>query len=212
MSCHSAFSRHSTRLCKYDYSQSRYYFFTICTTGHKSIFGRILDYKMECNRAGDAVWSAWRELPLRFPAIQLDAFVVMPNHIHGILLLSRPEVSTGQRPAGRASPAPTQTIANTARRGDPWVARRDSPSRGAPDPVSLGKIIGAFKSLSAAAINRALHRTGSVWQRNYYDHIVRTANDLDAIRAYIAQNPAQWANDRENPLSRGFLGAAIGPS
>ncbi|HEV2289703.1 MAG TPA: transposase, partial [Candidatus Acidoferrales bacterium] len=150
---------------------------------------------MECNRAGDAVWSVWCELPTRFPIVELDAFVVMPNHVHGIIFLSRPQTSTGLRPAGRASPAPTRTIANTDRRGDPWVARACPPgratpqSRDVPKPVSLGQVIGAFKSLSTAAVNRALHRTGSLWQRNYYEHIIRSGDELDAIRLYIAHNP-----------------------
>ena len=209
MTEHAHSSRRSIRLRRYDYSHSGSYFFTLCVAGHKSILGRVVDFKMQCNPAGDAAWSVWRELPLRFPAVQLDAFVVMPNHIHGILFLCSPD----PRP-GRASPAPTKTTASAVRRGDPWVARRDSPSRAlhcdanaASNTVafrapSLGEIIGAFKSLSAVAINRALRRTGPVWQRNYYEHIVRSAKDLGAARLYIAQNPMQWLNDRENPGAR----------
>ncbi|HEV2315732.1 MAG TPA: transposase [Candidatus Acidoferrales bacterium] len=133
---------------------------------------------MECNPAGKAVWNVWRELPERFPAIELDAFVVMPNHVHGILFLCSPETP------GAASSAPTKVAANAP---------------------ALGLILRAFKSLTAAAVNRILHRTGSVWQRNYYEHIVRSAKDLDAVRLYIAQNPMQWLNDRENPEARPHL-------
>ena len=181
MSAHSASSRHSIRLARHNYSEPAYYFFTFCVAGHKPILGRVIDYKMECNRAGNAVWETWRVLPTRFPIAGLDAFVVMPNHVHGILFLRPLAALTGQRPAGRASPAPTKTIANTNRRGDPWVARATPPSR-VLNRASLGQVIGAFKSLSAAAINRALNRTGSVWQRNYYDHIVRSGKDLEEIR------------------------------
>ncbi|HEV2617868.1 MAG TPA: hypothetical protein VGU63_14805, partial [Candidatus Acidoferrales bacterium] len=146
-------------------------------TNRKSIFGHIIGDKMECNRAGEAVWNVWRELPVRFPIVDLDAFVVMPNHVHGILLLCPPK--TG----GRASPAPTNAIVNAGRRGDPWVARRDSPNR-AHHRGHFGDIIGAFKSLSAVAVNGVLHQTGSIWQRNYYEHVVRNGEDLDAIRLY----------------------------
>src|SRR6185437_8217532 len=113
MTEHAHSSRRSIRLRRYDYSRAGTYFFTICAAGHESIFGRVLDGKMECNPAGDTVWNVWRGLPERFPTIELDAFVVMPNHVHGILFLCPP----GQ-PSGRASPAPTKTTASAVRRGD----------------------------------------------------------------------------------------------
>ena len=168
MPAHSSSSRRSIRLPRYDYSEPAYYFFTFCVVGHKSILGRIVDYKMECNYAGNAVCETWYSLPTHFPIVELDAFAVMPNHVHGIVFF-RPLAD-----AGAASIAPTK-------------------------PPTLGRVLRAFKSLSAAAVNRTLNRAGSVWQRNYYDHVVRTSKDLDAIRLYIAQNPAQWQNDRENP-------------
>jgi putative transposase len=175
MPVYSASSRRSIRFRRYDYSQHAYYFFTLCAAGHESIFGRIRNYKMECNRAGAAVWETWRQLPPRFPVIELDAFVVMPNHLHGIRFF--PPLAA----AGAASSAPTKTVA---------------------DAPALGLILRAFKSLSAAAVSRVLHRTGAVWQRNYYEHIVRSAKDLDAVRLYINQNPMQWLNDQENPEAR----------
>jgi len=172
MPVYSASSRRSIRLRRYNYSQSGNYFFTLCVVGHKSILGQVVDFEMQCNRGGDAVRSVWLELPVRFPTIQLDAFVVMPNHVHGILFF-RPLAA-----AGAASSAPTKSA------------------------LILGLVLRAFKSLSAASVKRTLHRTGPVWQRNYYEHIVRSAKDLDAVRLYIAQNPMQWLNDRENPEAR----------
>lgn len=171
-------SRRSTRLHRYDYTQPGYYFFTICAADRTFLFGRIVGERMECNRAGEAIWEVWHELPTRFAAVELDAFVAMPNHVHGVLLLRPPNISTGAKAAGAASSAPTK------------------PSRLRP---SLGLVLRAFKSLSAAAVNRTLHKSGPVWQRNYHEHIVRNGEDLDGVRLYIAQNPAQWANDRDNP-------------
>lgn len=163
-------SRRSIRLARYDYSQSGCYFFTVCVTDHRPIFGTIVNYKMECNRAGEAVWKVWRGLPDRFAGLRLDAFIVMPNHVHGVLVLS-PAKATGA-----ASSAPT-----TAKR-----------------VPALGKVVRAFKSLSSIAVNRVLRCSGPLWQRNYYEHIVRNGEDLDAVRLYIDRNPAQWANDRES--------------
>ncbi|HKW89479.1 MAG TPA: hypothetical protein VJN21_12060, partial [Candidatus Acidoferrales bacterium] len=83
MPSRSASSRRSIRLPHYDYSQPGNYFFTICTLRRRLLFGRILSGRMQTNRAGDAVWSVWRGLTERFRAIELDSFVVMPNHVHG---------------------------------------------------------------------------------------------------------------------------------
>ena len=126
---------------------------------------------MHLSDSGRVVWHCWNALPARFPFCAVDAFVVMPNHVHGIVVLNQ-----GQK--GAASSAPTD-----ARSG-------------------LGKIIRAFKSLSAIEVNRALRRRGApVWQRNYFEHVVRAGEDLDEIRRYINDNPARWDFDRENPAS-----------
>jgi len=128
---------------------------------------------MRLNDAGQAAQAEWVRLPERFQSIELDEFVIMPNHLHGIILvgagLAPPDRGAANR--GAASSAPT-----------------------------LGDILRAFKSISAIAVNRLLGRSGrSLWQRNYYEHIVRSENELACIREYIANNPAQWALDRENP-------------
>ena len=106
------------------------------------------------NRVGCIVRTTWDHLPTRFPGVELDAFVVMPNHIHGIIVLT--------------SGGPT-----------------------------LGQIVGPFKSLSARAVNRELNRHGPVWQRGYYEHIVRSEDDLNRIRRYIETNPIFWEQDPE---------------
>lgn len=204
MTQHSASSRRSIRLRGYDYSQAGSYFFTICTHHRQVLFGRIRDGQMECSRAGDAVWSVWRELPVSFPAVELDEFVVMPNHVHGILRLN-PVVIPGRvlSASGQASSAHTEIWADAARRGNPWVARADLRSAGDPSPhraPSVGDIIGGFKSLTAMSVNRLLDRAGApLWQRNYYEHILRRSDDVVAVRRYISENPRQWRTDRENP-------------
>ena len=128
---------------------------------------------MRLNDAGQAAQAEWVQLPERFQFIELDEFVIMPNHLHGIILVG----------AGLAPPD------------------GGAPNRGAASSApTLGNILRAFKSISAIAVNRLLGRSGrSLWQRNYYEHIVRNENELAHIREYIANNPAQWALDRENP-------------
>ncbi len=167
--------RRSTRLKGYDYSGAGAYFITICTHGRECLFGEVMDGAMRLNDTGRAVQAEWARLPERFQSVDLDEFVVMPNHVHGIIhvgaLLAAPLlVPPGQ---GAASSAPT-----------------------------LGDILRAFKSISAIAVNRLLGRSGrSLWQRNYYEHIIRNEHELARAREYIANNPLQWALDRENPDS-----------
>jgi REP element-mobilizing transposase RayT len=177
------YHRRSLRLKSYDYSRAGAYFVTICTHGRECLFGEVMDGEMRLNNAGQAAQADWVRLSERFQSIELDEFVIMPNHLHGIIL-----VGAGLAPPDRGA----------ASRG---AASRGAASRGAASSApTLGDILRAFKSISAIAVNRLLGRSGrSLWQRNYYEHIVRGENELVHIREYIANNPAQWALDRENP-------------
>jgi REP element-mobilizing transposase RayT len=169
--------RRSIRLKGYDYSRAGAYFVTICTHDRECLFGEIMDGEMRLNDAGQAAQADWVRLPERFQSIELDEFVIMPNHLHGIIL-----VGAGFAPPDRGAPN------RGACRGAACCA------------PTLGDILRAFKSISAIAVNRLLGRSDrSLWQRNYYEHIVRSENELARIREYIANNPAQWALDRENP-------------
>ena len=173
--------RRSIRLKGYDYTQPGAYFVTICTHGRAMLFGRVVDGEMALNAYGEIVREEWfRTVQVR-PYMELfpDEFVVMPNHIHGIVWI----VDVGAR-------------------------RRHAPTReqfGRPVPGSLPTIVRAFKSAVTRRINALRGTPGApVWQRNYYEHIIRTERALDAIRRYIAANPLRWHLDRYNP-------AAIGP-
>jgi REP element-mobilizing transposase RayT len=165
--------RRSIRLPEYDYSGPGLYFVTICTDGRRCLFGEIVGQRMTLNESGRLVESCWREIPDHFSHIDLDDFVVMPNHLHGIVGIAEPVGATHGSPPGTA--------------------------RG-PTHRSLGAIIGTFKTAVAQRINRLRRTTGvSVWQRNYYEHIIRNERALDAIRQYIAENPRRWGEDGENP-------------
>lgn len=162
--------RRSIRLKGYDYSQAGAYFVTICVHGGQPLLGTIKDGRMLQNPNGALAEHAWFDLPNHYPHVELDAFVVMPNHVHGIIVLTDVDVGAGLKPA------PT-----TKRHG-------------------LSEIVRAFKTFSARRINKLRDATGNrFWQRNYYEHIVRNDMALDRIRQYIANNPAKWHNDKLHP-------------
>ena len=165
--------RRSLRLKDYDYAQAGAYFVTVCIQNRLCLFGGIVDGEMRLNDAGRMVRSVWEALPNWFPGMELDAFVVMPNHVHGIATLVGAGLALPEE-NGAASSAPT-----------------------------LGDLIRAFKSPSAFRVNRLLMRSGSLWQRNYYEHVIRSDREMDRIREYIATNPCKWALDRENPQRTG---------
>ena len=174
MSSNPNFQRRSIRLQGFDYSSSGAYFITICTQQRECFLSKIVDQEAELSNGGKIVQEVWDKLPLHYTNIELDAFVVMPNHVHGVILLGD-TVGAGLRPA--------------------LAAEKRS---------SLSKIIGSFKSFSARGINEQRSTPGvPVWQRNYYEHIIRNETSLNAIRQYILSNPAQWAFDKDNPVKWG---------
>ncbi len=165
--------RRSFRLRGYDYAQAGAYFVTIVTQGRQCLFGEVVESEMRLNEYGRVVVECWNGLPGHYPHVGLDAFVVMPNHVHGVLELTR-NVGAGLRPA------PTSAK---------WRH-------------SLSEIVRAFKAFSSRRINELRNMPGApVWQRNYYEHIIRNEDDLYDIRQYIIYNPAKWAEDGENPVS-----------
>lgn len=175
------YHRRSIRLRDYDYSQEGAYYVTICTHARSCVLGAVIGENVRLNRFGQMIRDEWlRTLQIR-PEVELDDFVVMPNHLHGIILLS----------------STVGAYRNTPLRDDPPNNRSFvSPSR------TLGAIIRGFKSTTTVQINRLRNSAGSpLWQRNYYEHVVRDFNDLNRIREYIQNNPLQWSSDEENPIN-----------
>ncbi len=278
--------RRSIRLRGYDYAAAGAYFVTIAAQGHECLFGQVVDGEVCLNEAGRMVESQWLALAGRFSTIDLDEFVVMPNHFHGIILLEPPAYAADGSDGGRAAmnPAPTErpamdratacdvapavgatlVVAQNAITTD-MVARNcvapdgmarpnggragmnpaptahlamdranacdAAPSVGAnlvvarcgfvepgnragtsPAPTAnatdsaptLGTVVGAFKSITTQAYVDGVRKSGwppfvgRLWQRNYYEHIIRTEKSLDRIRVYVVSNPQRWDEDREN--------------
>jgi REP element-mobilizing transposase RayT len=182
--------RHSIRLKDHDYSQAGTYFVTICTHNRECLFGEIRDGEMRLNEPGIMVMSGWEQLNERFPEVKIDAHVVMPNHIHGIIWLEGAPLVGALDDRNRATTRRTPTDENGAT------------TRVAP---TLGNVIGAFKSITTDEYIRGVKMLGwapfpgRVWQRNYYEHVIRNEKTLNAIREYIDLNPLMWTNDPDNP-------------
>ena len=170
--------RRSICLKHYDYTQVGAYFVTICTQSRECLFGDVVDGEMQVNAYGRIVKASWDAITIHFPLVALDAFVVMPNHIHSIIVLN-------DRPVGARHAVP---LRNIERYGNPI-------------PGSIPTIIRSFKSVTTKRINEMRGTPAAfVWQRNYYEHIVRDEETLYLIRQYVADNPLNWTLDRENPL------------
>ncbi|SYZ72078.1 conserved hypothetical protein [Candidatus Zixiibacteriota bacterium] len=165
--------RRSMRLKDYDYSREGMYFVTVVTHQRTELFGQLDNGQVKLNDFGHLVLLEWEQTAKMRPNIELDQMVIMPNHIHGIIAIIEAK--------GVCQYAPT---------------KRRSPSQ------TIGSIIRGFKSTTTSRINKLRNSPGQmVWQRNYYDHIIRNEDDLNEGRRYILNNPFKWHLDKENPAN-----------
>jgi REP element-mobilizing transposase RayT len=174
--------RQSIRLRDFDYSQPGAYFITCVTHRRQCILGEVVGGETRLSAAGEVVWDTWNSLPARYPEIELGAAVVMPNHFHGIIQIAVGAIHELPQPVGAVHEPPLQ-----------------QPRR----RMTLPLVMGYFKMNSAKRINELRCSTGlPVWQHNYYEHIIRNDDEHQKIHLYIDANPANWAEDEENPLAR----------
>ena len=166
--------RRSIRLKNYDYTRSGAYFATICTKDRACAFGAAENGNIRLNNVGKIAQAAWNDLPERFPSIGLDAFIVMPNHVHGIIFI----IGAQFIEPNAIPPVLNSGVINHA--------------------PTLGRILRAFKATSTRLIRQA-GGTDFAWQRNYYEHVIRSEESLNRIRQYIFDNPVRWTMDPENP-------------
>jgi putative transposase len=213
--------RRSVRLKGYDYAQPGAYFVTICAQHRECLFGEIQYGEMVLTDAGRMVQAEWERLPQRFSLVTLDTYVVMPNHIHGIIVIHAPDTPVGTTSVGATLVvAPSESVVAPS---EPVVASSGSvvaPRAGtSPAPTdtdtgadtdadanirrpALGDIVGAYKSITTNAYMRGVREHGwrpfdkRVWQRNYHERVIRNERELDAIRRYVADNPLKWELDR----------------
>jgi REP element-mobilizing transposase RayT len=175
--------RRSIRLKGYDYTSAGAYFVTICVDRGECLLGEIVDGEMELDAWGQIAAELWLWLEDRYPYVTLDAWVIMPNHMHGIIIITDDPPGRG---GSRTAPTPT---APTPTAPTPSVKRKP-----------LGRLVGAFKTVSTKNINELRFTPGArFWQRNYWEHIIRNENSLNCIRQYIETNPVRWAEDQLHP-------------
>lgn len=187
------YRRRSIRLQGYDYSQEGVYFVTICTQKGGWLFGTIVDGNMRLNNGGTIAQACWVKVPAHFSHIALDVFVVMPNHVHGILSIA----DRADRNVGAGSLRPCALDGASSGVQIETKGAETAPLQRKP---TLGQTVAYFTYESAKRINAARGTPGApVWQRNYYEHVVRNAETLTHIREYMLNNPLHWALDQENP-------------
>ncbi len=170
-------NRQSIRLREYDYGSDGTYYITLCTKNKEYLFGTVVNNKMQLNEYGKIVEDEWMKTAKIRHNVYLDKHIVMPNHIHGVII-----IDNGREGRGVLQYAPTNSL--------------HSPSE------TIGSIIRGFKSAVTKQIN-ILRETPQtpVWQRNYYEHVIRDDNDLNTTRQYIHNNPLNWDDDENNPMN-----------
>ena len=171
----------------YDYNQFGYYFVTICIQDRIECLGMVKDGEMVLNNYGEIVLKYWQEIPKHYNDIELDEFQIMPNHHHGIIIIKTEPVGMAQYGA----------------LGSVGTEHCSVPT--CPIPTAhyglLSKIVKSFKEFTVKEIRHKFNDHQFQWQRSFHDRVIRNEEELINIRYYIQQNPAQWAQDRNNPLN-----------
>lgn len=220
-------NRRSIRLKGYDYSQAGLYLVTVCVQNRVCLFGTKNEGQLTLNEAGQMVESEWLKLPERFPNIQLDEFIVMPNHFHGIiqivgatLLVAQNDVTNTDDTTIPDDASAQNDVTNT----DGTIGTGDAidiegenttncgDEKGQPQGIvptagkPLGDMMGAFQSITTVEYIRGVKSNnwqrfnGKLWQRNYWERIIRNNDEYQRIRNYIINNPANWKDDKYNEL------------
>ncbi|MEC4676729.1 MAG: transposase [Nitrospirota bacterium] len=189
------YHRQSIRLQWYDYARAGAYFITICIQDRVCLFGDIIDGKMVLNDAGQLVIKWWKKLQDKYDAVEIDEYVVMPNHFHGIVITTNDTI-VGAIPCNRPHENPMP--------GEP--DEKPIPGENMVSPLRvLGQYISWFKRMSTNEYIRGVKQNdwprfnGKLWQRNYWEHIIRNEHELNRIRQYIIDNPLKWETDRDYP-------------
>jgi putative transposase len=199
--------RRSIRLEHYDYSSPGGYFVTICSHQWQCLFGEIADHEMRLNAWGEIIRDEWLRTPAVRSNVELDGYVIMPNHFHGIILIHA-GTEKGDAPirngakGGAHIGAPAQAIDHVLYGRTESAPLHDDAENKAirRRPGSLGSIIAGFKSAVTKRINELRRPIATpVWHRNYYEHVIRGEKDLQSIREYIINNPQKWHEDENNP-------------
>jgi REP element-mobilizing transposase RayT len=199
--------RRSIRLRGWDYSSPGWYFVTLCVQNRECLFGKITNNKINLIAAGRMIEKIWLEMPDKYPGVTLDEFVIMPNHVHGIL-----GIYVGAGPC--ACPSGSSDRKDMVVQKDMGRTRGAAPTK---NHLSLPDVIRQFKTLTCKKYSDSVVNSNwrefqkRLWQRNYFEHIIRSDKELDQIRRYIHDNPATWMLDDENPSGIGQINKTVKP-
>ena len=179
--------RKTNRLQRYDYSQTGWYFITICTRNRVEYFGIIEKEEMILNENGNLVKQLWMGIPKHFSNVKLDEYIVMPNHLHGIIVIDN------EFPVWNAG-----NVGNCKERRSAFPTTMCSLQNDDRSKMLVSKIIHGFKSSVTRQIRKQYNNYSFAWQKSFYDHIIRNERSLQNIREYIQNNPLKWAIDKNN--------------
>ena len=178
----------SNRLLNWDYSSTARYFITICTYKRQNLFGNIKDVNMHLNQFGKIVKKEWEASSVIRKEIFIIEFVVMPNHLHGIVFLKNENDNQDGNIHSRID-GNAETHGNASLHIKTGIAYRP--------PQSISSFIAGFKSSVTKQINLIRKTPGqSIWQTRFYDHVIRSEYDFNRIKIYIQNNPVTWKNDK----------------
>ena len=200
--------RRSIRLQGYDYSQAGAYFVTIVTWQRDFLFGEIVNNEMELSQYGEIIQKWWCEIPIHFPNVETGAFVVMPNHVHGIVfIVERRGTVSVPRDNQNHNKMDLLELENKFLEQGYEIGKNISANMGGETPPlrmpTLGQVVAYFKYQSTKEMNK-VENAGTItkfWQRNYYEHVIRNEKDLQNKTDYIEANPLLWGEDDENPVN-----------
>lgn len=190
--------RKSIRLKDYNYSSDGAYFITLVTKNREAFFGEIINGEMILSEIGKIAFNNWSEIDKHFNNVVLDEFVIMPNHVHGVIFLDSHYVNSGDVECGGVKFYALTTITKNDLTGKKLTNKKDDYfSNLAPKKNTISSIIRAYKA-SVTSNCKKNHYHNFQWQRNYYEHIIRNEKALNNIRKYIKENTMKWFLDKEN--------------
>jgi len=175
----------SARLKNWDYSREGYYFITICAKNRQGYFGRINNYQIELSKIGIMANKYWQAIPDHFSNVLLDEFIIMPNHIHGIVVIKNRPNKINQ----------SLNVDGKYGQRNKFGPKNKQMSKISPKPNSLSVIIRSYKSICTREINSLPNKIFFAWQPRFYDRIIRNESELNRIRKYIRENPKEWKED-----------------
>ena len=179
----------SARLKNWDYGSNAFYFVTICTKDRVCYFGNVVNGKMVLNEIGEIARNCWMQIPEHFPFVKLGEHVVMPNHIHGIVIIDKPNDGCNDHPDKR-----NVSNVETPKLGVSTITNRTNAASEKWNPETLGVIINQYKR--AVTIRARKIHADFTWQPRYHDHIIRNDESFHRISEYIINNPLNWSDDQ----------------